>query len=127
MNLEPEIAHVLAKLMSNDGDPREVLRNFAKAVRDEGCVTVERLVPKCASCDEPGAICFRCKAMNMVGERGMAAAPMLLPKLGQLVTKWASEWKSRRSRKAATQEGSRRRPAQQPRRPPPPPGGRQTF
>jgi len=131
MDLDREIDHVLAKLMANEGNPKEVLANFAKAVRSEDTVTVERLTPKCASCGTPDAVCFRCKALELVGEKGMAAMPLLLPRLAGLVGQWAAERRAKRAaqaQEAAHAQAQAQAAAQAAsRKPPPPPAGPQKF
>ncbi len=116
MDLNQEIDAVVARLSAGE-DPRPILTSFAKAVRGAGKVVVERDVFRCVTCHSVDAVCFQCKALSMVGERGMAAMPTLIPKLGELVTNWAAERKARKEEASA--ESAR---ATHARRPPHAPG-----
>jgi hypothetical protein len=121
MDLNNEIDAVVARLTAGE-DPRPILTAFAKAVRGAGRVVVERDVFKCVNCRNPDALCFKCKAVALVGEKGIAAVPMLAAKLGPMVMGWVAE---RKAEKAEPEPEPRRAAAPPP--PPPPPPGQQRF
>jgi hypothetical protein len=130
MNIENEITATIARLSAGE-DPRTILKAFAKAVREPGQVTMEREVCKCSGCGTLDAVCFKCKAVSLVGEQGLAAAPLLLAKLGPMVSKWAQERKAKKAAqgaaRAAEEAAEARTRAQSTRRTPPPPAGPQRF
>lgn len=130
MNLDREISACVARLQAGE-DPHRVLGEFARVARGQDSVTVERLVPQCASCGSKDAVCFHCKAVQLVGEQGLTAAPLLAARIVPMIKQWASE---RKARKAAQEAHARaqaaaqaRSHAQQARRAPPPPEGPQSF
>jgi hypothetical protein len=120
VNLNHEIDAVVARLSAGE-DPRSILTEFARAVRGSGNVTIERDVYKCVSCKTIDSPCFKCKAVSMVGEQGVIAAPVLLAKLGPMIANWASE------RKARKDEDVRSQQAMHNQAPPVPPPGQQRF
>jgi hypothetical protein len=114
MDLNNEIDAVVARLSAGE-DPRPILAAFARAVRGAGRVVVERDVFKCSNCRNPDAVCFKCKAVALVGEKGIAAAPLLAAKLGPMVMGWVAERKAKKSEPPPP-------PPPSPSAPPPPPG-----
>jgi hypothetical protein len=134
MDLNNEIDAVVARLSAGE-DPRPILVAFAEAVRGAGRVVVKQDVFKCLQCRTPDAVCFKCKAVSMVGEQGVLAIPMLASKLGPMISGWAAERKAKKEAEAqaqAQQEAAARHATQQAqrnqaRRAPPPPGGPQRF
>lgn len=128
MDLNREIDAVVARLSAGE-DPRPILTAFARAVRGSGNVTIERDVYRCMSCRNEDCLCFKCKAVSLVGEQGVIAAPMLLAKLGPMIAQWSAERKARKaahSKQQARQEQQAQQAQQEPQarawRPPPPPG-----
>lgn len=121
MDLNREIDAVVARLSAGE-DPRPILTAFAQAVREAGSVTIEREVHKCVSCGAKDSPCFQCKALSIVGEKGMAAIPFLLPKLGEMVMGWAADRKARKAEAEARPRQACKEPT-----PPPPPPGQQRF
>jgi hypothetical protein len=95
MDLNQEIDAVVARLSAGE-DPRGILTEFARAVRGAGNVTIERDVFRCVSCKTVDILCFRCKAVSLVGEQGVLAAPLLLAKIGPMISQWAAERKQRK-------------------------------
>ena len=120
MNLNHEIDAVVARLSAGE-DPRPILTEFARAVQKAGNVTIDREVAKCSSCGTQDAVCFQCKSLSLVGEKGMAALPFLLPKLGEMVMGWAAD---RKLKKEAQQSRQGTQPEYHS---PPPPRGPQRF
>ncbi|MHC4854511.1 MAG: hypothetical protein ACYTF5_21120 [Planctomycetota bacterium] len=123
----------LAQLLAGNDDPTKLLWKLVDEAQAESGQTVERLVDTnaCSSCGTKDSICFRCKAVSLVGEQGLAAAPMLVAKLGPMVAQWASERKARKAQEAAREAQERAQAAARaqsaPRTPPPPPAGPQRF
>lgn len=134
MNLEKEIELVVAEL-SGGKDPATVLRSFAEKAKGP----TERIVQvhSCVECGEEDALCFQCKAREVVGDQVTMAAPMVLPKLVAMVKGWAGEAFAKRAAAAqqAQQQAQARSQASCDRnqgwhagaRPGPAPQGRQTF
>lgn len=119
MDLNHEIDAVVARLSAGE-DPRPILTAFARAVRGSGQVTIERNVYKCVNCEAVDEPCFKCKAVSIVGEQGVTAVPMLLAKLGPMITDWVAERKaSKQSQEAAARRaGHQARQSHQAYRPP---------
>jgi len=117
LDLNKEIDAVVARLSAGE-DPRGVLTSFARSVRGSGNVVIERDVYKCPACRTVDAPCFRCKAVSVVGEQGVAAAPLLMAKLGPMLMGWAAERKAKQERSKS--------PPPHPSTPPPP-SGKQRF
>jgi hypothetical protein len=129
LNLNREIDVVVARLSSGE-DPRPILTAFARAVRGSGNVTIERDVYKCVSCKSTDCLCFKCKAVSLVGEQGVVAGPMLIAKLGPMVMGWVAERKAKKQARAqeeAAQQAAAQQAAQAHARRPPPPPGQQRF
>lgn len=83
------------------------LQNTRLSLADRREVLV-RLVKKghtCSKCGEEDVLCFRCKAADVVGEKAMLAAPLILPQLGQAVKQWAVEAFERRQKKRQSGPG----------------------
>lgn len=122
VNLNQEIDAVVARLSAGE-DPRGILTEFARSVRGAGNVTIERDVFKCVNCKNPDCLCFRCKAVSLVGEQGVLAAPMLLAKIAPMISQWAAERKRRKAEEeaeaAARQQAAQQAAHDQARRAPP--------
>jgi hypothetical protein len=129
MDLNNEIDAVVARLSAGE-DPRPILVAFAEAVRGAGRVVVKQDVYRCLGCKCADMLCFKCKAVSMVGEKGVLAAPMLAAKLGPMVMGWYAERKMKKgaeeAARAAAQQAQDQAHSQQ-YHPPPPPGGPQRF